>query len=197
MSEREELQGVARTLSLLADGLVRDGFIDPGTSQSVHEIFQDLQSDLEAAESFSDVVDIKRLPLLLLQVVRLGHRMGVRFTEVEGPDEERVSVSTADVLGGLELMQQAPQQASLELRGVATAISILTDYAFIVAEPLLPNAEGLDVVAITRGALSVAEVSVRAALDDGVRGRIAVDILRRCADMIEAEEPKEVDDAQE
>lgn len=200
MSEREELQGVGRTLLLLADGLVRDGFLDPEECPSAFEVFQEMREDMDATDGL-DGINPTRLPLLLLQVVRIAKLMGVRPTvEAEGSGAEPTAgVEIADIAGGLELLQQMPQEAALELRGVATAISVLADYTYVVVEPLLRDSEEqLDVVSLTRGALAVSEISIRRALDGNARGAIAVGLLRRCADSIEAEAKasKEADEAE-
>ena len=196
VSERENLIGVGRTLLTLADGLVRSGFIDPEESLSPVGLIEELAEDVDAANAPSGV-DVQRLPLLVLQVVRIAESLGVRPTIASSEDAGSVGVEVADVESGLEFLAQVDQKTSLEIRGVATAISILVDYAFVVVEPFLrESTEQLDVVKITKGVLAVAEVSVRMALSDGERGAMSVEILRRCAENIEAEvkaaeEPKE------
>lgn len=187
MSDREELQGVGRTLLLLADGLVRDGFLDPEENPTPYVLMKELREDTDAADGVKGI-DVSRLPLLVLQVARIAQLLGVRPTEASGDSETKVGIEIADVAGGLELLTQLPQEASLELRGIATAISVLFDYAYVVVEPLLRESEvKLDVVSLSKGALAVAEISVRRALDGRQRGEIAVALLRRCADSIEAE----------
>ena len=187
MSERECLQGVGRTLLLLADGLIRDGFLDPGESPTASQVFQELRDDMDATDSVNGL-DSVRLPLLLLQVIRVGELLGVRPTVASESSEVKVGVEIADVSGGIELLQQLPREQNLELRGLAIAISVLVDYAYIVVEPLLrESGEKLDIVNLVRGALAVADIAARKGLDDTERGRVAVELLRRCADSIEVE----------
>lgn len=188
---REHLAGVARTLSVLADGLVRDGFINPGEDPSTESVLKELAGDLEET---IDSRDVKRLPLLLLQVVRAASLACVSPMNPPSGEGGGVSVDTADIAGGLELLQQAPSGVNLELRGIAVAMSVLFDYAYVVAKPMIEQAVGeLDVVTITRGALAVAEVSIRTAMDEETRGTASIAVLRQCANMIarDIEERKE------
>lgn len=187
MNDRERLRGVADTLVTLADGLVRDGFIDPEDDEpDADSILEELADDVGTAQS--DPNAIQRLPLLLLQVVRVADAAGVRPT-VASSEGGAVSVNTMDIAGGLEILEQAPKEANLELRGIATAVSVLLDYAHVVVEGLLAETEqeGLDRVSLSRGAVTVAEISIRKALTPEARAELAVGILRRCADNIEAE----------
>lgn len=189
MSDREDLQGVGRTLLMLADGLIRDGFLDPGEKPTASEVLVELREDLDAADGVNGP-DVARLPLLMLQVVRIAHLLGVRPTVSAGSseDEAAVGVEIADVAGGIELLQQLPMEQGLEIRGVAVAMSVLFDYAYVVVEPLLRESnEQLDIVKLIKGALAVAEIAARRGLDDGERGEAAMLLLRRCADSIEAE----------
>ena len=183
MDERERLSGIARTLTILADGLVRSGFIDPGELSTASSVMEELKQDVEDAD-LGNSVNVDRLPLLVLQIVRIAELSGVRPSE---PSIGETSVVEAmDVMGGLELLGQLPTNIATEIRGVATAISVLVDYAFIVtSEAIRGSDENLDVVSLTRGVLAVAEVSVRKALEPKVRAEVAKEILRTCADQIE------------
>lgn len=190
VSDRDQFMGIARTLATLADGLVMNGFIDPGESPSAVAVLRELKEDLEATDSASGI-DVRRLPLLFLQVVRIADLMGVSPTVATS--EGSISIETTDVSGGMELLEQVGKETNIELRGVATAISVLFDYAAICVQPYLKKSEDeLDVTRLTRGALVVAEVSIRRALDERTRGALAVSILRQCAAMIEAEEKETV-----
>ncbi len=187
VSDREDLQGVGRTMLLLADGLVRDGFLDPGEKPTASEVFRELRDDLDSADGHNGPV-VTNLPLLLLQVVRVAQLCGVRPTVEAGTSEAEVGVEIADVAGGLELLKQLPREQNLEIRGLAITISVLVDYAYVVVEPLLRESEEqLDIVKLVQGALAVAGIAARKGLDDTERGRVAVELLRRCADSIEVE----------
>lgn len=190
MNERERLIGVARTLTGLADGLVQNGFIDPEESSSDYGVLQELKRDVDEADT-GQGVDGSRIALLFLQVVRIAELGGVNPT-VSQSDDSNTSVELTDIASGLELLTQLPERASIEIRGVATAISVLMDYVYIIVASALEGTEqgDLDFVKISRGAVAVAEISVRKALDDEIRGKISVPVLRQCANSIEAEEPK-------
>ena len=172
---------------LLADGLVRDGFLDPGESPSASEVFQELREDFDAADG-PDGPNAARMPLLLLQVVRIARLLGARPTVAAGTSEAEVGVEIADVAGGIELLQQLPREQGLEIRGLALTMSVLVDYAYVVVEPLLRGTQTQqNIVKLVRGALAVADLAARKGLSEAERGAAAIQLLRRCADGIEAE----------
>lgn len=190
MSDREHLAGVARTLANLADGLLQGGFVDPGESPTGYAVLQELKQDVAEAD-IGVGVDSKRIPLLFLQVMRIAALEGLLPTHSQEGDSS-VSVDLTDISGGLELLQQISPNDGLQIRGVATAISVLMDYVYVVVAAAMADNEqdDLDIVRISRGAVAVAEISIRKALDGETRGRIAIETLRRCADKIEEELPE-------
>ena len=157
MNTSETYVGVGHTLLRLVEGLVKLRVVDPNDDPRPAEALDDAVAELNNVEAVED------LPLAALKLIRLSIAMGVRPTAGEVPED----VITAEVGPGLELLEAVKEDVdrNLTVRMIATAMSVLFDYAYTLLQPAMEHLADEEKEASVRAALLIAESSARAVGD--------------------------------